>query len=425
MGIFPDQLKIAKVVPLHKKDEQYLMGNYRPVSLLASISKIFEKVAHKQLSKYFEQNKLFYDSQYGFRQGHSTELASVELIDRITASLEQKNKPIAIYMDLSKAFDTLDHIILLNKLRYYGIDGVELKWFKSYLQNRKQYVEIDANKSELKNITTGVPQGSVLGPLLFLIYMNDIQEASAAFSSVLFADDSTFINSMNASIHTNTTNADLELFLNVELAKIYDWLAINKLSLNISKTKYMIFHAANTTIQFVPHLSINDTSLEKVKNFNFLGLTINENLSWKPHGDKISSKISKYCGVLNRLKRFLPIDILRLIYCIQSNINYSILSWGYDCGRLVKLQKKAIRIMTCSQYNSHTEPLFKVLNLLKIEDMLKLSTLNFIYKLNNNKLPTYFKSYHYHSQFEIHRRNTRFTHLIPTNLRQPMEGRNV
>ena len=363
-GIFPDQLKIAKVVPLYKKDNHCTMGNYRPVSLLTSISKIFEKVAHKQLSKYFEIHKLFYDSQYGFRERHSTELASVELIDRILASLEQKQKPLAIYMDLSKAFDTLDHEILLDKLSYYGVVDTELRWFQSYLTNRKQYVEIDQHKSECMLITTGVPQGSVLGPLLFLIYMNDIQEASAAFSSVLFADDSTFINSMNTNIHTHASNTEIEHFLNKELAKIYDWLAVNKLSLNIGKTKYMIFHAQNSIVKFVPQLNINNTELEKVKNFNFLGLTINENLSWKPHSEKISNKISKYCGVLNQLKRFLPIDILRMIYCsiILSNISYSILAWGYDCGRLVKLQKKVLRIMTCSQYSSHTEPLFKTLN---------------------------------------------------------------
>ena len=216
-GIFPDNLKVAKVTPLFKKNDSQLMDNYRPVSLLNSISKIFEKVVHKQLSAYFKKHKLFYKSQYGFRDEHSTELASMELIDRVMNSFEKKHTPLAIYMDLSKAFDTLDHKILLHKLDYYGIKGSELNWFKSYLSDRKQYVQIEESSSTYKTITTGVPQGSVLGPLLFLIYMNDIEEASSALSSILFADDSTFINSINAVFQNPKIDNSLEVNMNREL----------------------------------------------------------------------------------------------------------------------------------------------------------------------------------------------------------------
>ena len=156
-GVFPDSLKIAKVVPLYKKDDKLIMDNYRPVSLLTSISKVFEKIVHNQLSKYFKDNELFYKSQYGFRDEHSTELASVELIDQVMSSFEKRYTPIAIYMDLSKAFDTLDHKILLKKLEYYGIKDTELNWFKSYLCKRQQYVEINNTKSDFRSITTGVP----------------------------------------------------------------------------------------------------------------------------------------------------------------------------------------------------------------------------------------------------------------------------
>ena len=186
----------------------------------------------------------------------------------------------------------------------------------------------------------------------------------------------------------------------------------------------MVFHAANSTLKFLPELFINSKVIKRVKDFNFLGLMINENLSWKSHVDKISKKISKYCGILNRMKHFLPTDILRTIYCsiIQSNLSYSILAWGYDCGRLVKLQKKAIRIITCSRYNSHTEPLFKSLKLLKLDHMLKQSTLNFCFKLNNSKLPIYFRSYNYRNQYERHGRDTRYNYLIPTNLTVTSRG---
>ena len=417
-GIFPNKLKIAKVVPLFKKDDNLIMDNYRPVSLLTSISKIFEKVAHNQLSLYFKQNKLFYKGQYGFRDEHSTELASVELIDRVMSAFEHKHTPVAIYMDLSKAFDTLDHKILLHKLQYYGIKGTELNWFKSYLYDRQQYVEINSTKSEYQKITTGVPQGSVLGPLLFLIYMNDIEEASSALKSILFADDSTFMSSMNAIFPNHIIDHNFEINMNKELEKIYDWLAVNKLSLNVRKTKYMIFHTRGTKLKYIPKIVINHIELERVNNFNFLGLTINENLSWKPHVDKISNKISKYSGVLCRLKHFLPTHILRMIYCsiIQSNLNYSLLAWGFDCDRLIKLQKKIIRIICSSKYNAHTEPLFKTLKLLKLTDMMKLNTLKFYYKLKDGKVPAYFESYKVLSQVDIHNRNTRFNNVINRNI---------
>ena len=416
-GIFPDKLKTAKVVPLFKKDDPLKMDNYRPVSLLTSLSKIFEKIAHNQISNYLKENKLFYKSQYGFRDEHSTELASLELIDRVMTAFESKQTPLAIYMDLSKAFDTLDHTILLHKLEHYGVKGIELNWFKSYLCNRKQFVEIDGVKSNLETITTGVPQGSVLGPLLFLIYMNDIHEASTALSAILFADDSTFMSSINTVFPIQKIDQLFEENMNKELEKVYNWLAVNKLSLNAKKTKFMIFHTKGTKLNYTPTICINGTNIEKVKNFNFLGLTINENMSWKPHVDKIANKISKYSGILGRLKHFLPVHILKTIYCsiIQSNLNYSLLAWGYDCNRLVKLQKRIIRIITLSRYNAHTEPLFKKLELLNITDMLKHNTLKFYYRLKKQEVPDYFLSYQVLTRGDIHGRNTRYNKSILRN----------
>ena len=154
---------------------------------------MFEKVAFLQLYDYFSKNELIYESQYGFRQLHSTELAAIEHTDKIYLSLDNKKQPLAIYLDLSKAFDTIDHSILLNKLNYYGIQGNSLKWFESYLTNRKQHVEFKECLSTLKVITTGVPQGSILGPLLFIIYMNDISKVTTKFHFTLYADDTSLI----------------------------------------------------------------------------------------------------------------------------------------------------------------------------------------------------------------------------------------
>ena len=408
-GIFPNNLKLAKIIPLHKKESRELMDNYRPVSLLNALSKIFERAVYNQLYKYFKNNNYFYKNQYGFREEHSTELAANELIDRVLEDLDKKRNPIVVFMDLSKAFDTLDHSILLKKLEYYGVKGTELSWFKNYISNRKQYVEIAGHQSSLANITTGVPQGSILGPLLFLIYMNDIPFSSKYFEFILFADDTSLKSYMN--IHVPTfSKQNLSNTINKELENVHNWLAVNKLSLNVKKTKFMVFHTRQHNIQLhIPELKIGNKTIDRVENFDFLGLTLNDKMCWKPHVNKIASKISKYVGILNRLKRYVPSHILKMIYnsIVQSNLNYCILAWGYNCGRLKILQRKAIRIITNSKYNAHTSPLFKKLSLLKLEDMFKMNMLKWYHKYVNNKLPHYFKGYRIQTQEEIHNHDTR------------------
>ena len=195
-GIFPNNLKIAKVIPLFKKDDETNLENYRPISILPAMSKIFEKWVYKQLNEYFISKSLFYKSQHGFKKLHSTKTAALEFTDRITNFLDSGKLPIAIYLDLSKAFDTLDHQILLQNLEYYGIRGSTLNWFKNYLTDRKQYVYFSDACSDILPVRTRVPQGSMLGPLLFIIYTNDMHLASTKFDSLLYADDTTLINSL-------------------------------------------------------------------------------------------------------------------------------------------------------------------------------------------------------------------------------------
>ena len=409
-GIFPDKLKIAKVLPLFKKDDHTLMDNYHPISLLTSISKLFEKVVFSQLYDYFRNNDLYYDSQYGFLKNHSTEYAAMELTDKVLKDIDERNISLAIFMDLSKAFDTLDHSILMNKLAYYGIHGAALRWFTSYLTGRSQYVEIDGVSSNILLLSTGVPQGSILGPLLFLIYMNDIPNCTEHFNFILYADDTTLNNTVQI---PSLSPVDI----NNELAKVYDWLAVNKLSLNVRKTKYVIFHAMNKRIEgVIPNLEINGIPLERVQNFNFLGLVLNENMSWKPHIDLLANKLAKCAGVLNKLKRFLPIHILRTLYfsMVQSRLVYCILTWGFDCYRLEKLQKRFARIISSSKYNAHSEPLFKVLDILKIEHLFSQSCLKFVYKFKNSQLPKYFLSLQCVPRSSIHDHDTRNASQIDT-----------
>ena len=240
-GIFPDKLKIAKVIPIFKKGDDTDVNNYRPISLLPAISKIIEKGIYNQTYNYFDQNKIFFAHQYGFRKQHSTELAVLELVDRTIYNLDNDETPINIFLDLSKAFDTLNHIILLNKLHHYG----SLNLFKSYLQNRKQYVVINNAKSETLDITTGVPQGSILGPLLFIIYIIDLPNASNIFQGIMYADD-TILSASLQSIKSTNPNETVDTLINKELSKISEWISLNKLSLNVKKSKYIVHKMTNT-----------------------------------------------------------------------------------------------------------------------------------------------------------------------------------
>ena len=387
-GFFPDKLKIAKVIPIHKKDDETFFTNYRPISLLPALSKIFEKAIYNQLYEYFQEYKLFYNSQYGFRAGHSTEYAAIELVDKIITEMDKDKLPICFFLDLSKAFDTLDHRILLDKLNYYGIKDTPAKLFESYLTNRFQYVEMNETKSELLPIMTGVPQGSILGPVLFIIYINDISEVSKTFEFIMYADDSTLTSTLNSFLSDNTDPSP-DVLINRELIKITEWLNSNKLSLNVQKTKFTIFHQPNKKVR-IPNITINSIPVEHVNTFNFLGITLDQQLNWNAHIDKLANKLSKGLGILNKLKHILPMSAKLKIYhsIVLSHINYGILVGGFKLDKIEKIQKKIIRVLTCSQYNAHTDPLYKNLNLLKVKDIFTISKLKFYHNYVNNKLPT-------------------------------------
>ena len=285
-GIFPDTLKIAKIIPLFKKGDRNLLENYRPISILPAISNIFERIMFNQIHSHFSTHNLFYSGQYGFRVNHSTQLAALELIDRITQDLDQGNTPITIFMDLSKAFDTLNHDILIYKLKAYGLSETALKLMQSYLTNRKQYVEINNTQSTKNDITVGVPQGSILGPLLFIIYINDIIHSSTVFKFIIFADDTTLYTTLD-------TQENINDILNDELVQINNWLKVNKLSVNVAKTKAMLFHMPQKQIHN-PRLTIAGSNIEFIDNFNFLGITINKHQNWTKHGYIICEN-SKNC----------------------------------------------------------------------------------------------------------------------------------
>lgn len=411
-GVFPTLLKIAKITPVYKKNDNRILDNYRPISILPSVSKLFERVIHNQINQHFICNNLYFNGQYGFREFHSTELATIELIDRIIIDCDKGNTPINIYMDLSKAFDTINHDILLSKLKHYGFIDNSLSLLRSYLTNRKQYVEFNESKSNKLTITTGVPQGSILGPLLFIIYINDISNSSNIFNFITYADDTTLYVTLNSTDPNIPTQ--MEAILNTELNNVNDWLDLNKLSLNISKTKCMSFQPTNRTIP-LPKLLMRNTPIEYVKHFNYLGIIIDDKLNWKIHVENIAKKISKTICIMNKLKYYLPITTLKTIYdsLINSYLNYGILCWGLRPNRLFKLQKKAVRIITGSRNKAHTDPLFKKLNILKLDDIIIRKLYKFYFRYVKNHLPQYFINNMKIVQVS-HQHNTRHSrYLIP------------
>ena len=347
-------------------------------------------------------------SQYGFRSNHSTGDAAIEFNHYLIDQIEQNHIPIAIFLDLSKAFDTIDHNILLNKLHHYGIRNNEFRWFKSYLSDRNQYVLFEGTKSRKQNIKSGVPQGSILGPLLFLIYINDLDCASDLLKLVLFADDSTLntylcFNKRHSACLDRLTK---EVIINKELGKISDWLDVNKLSLNISKTKYMIFHAWQLKInpESLPSLKFYNKQISLVSEFNFLGILFDKHLQWNKHIDCLMIKLSRTLGILNHLKSYIPKSCLKILYnsLFHSHLNYGILLWGHKIDRIVPLQKKALRIISLSHFLSHTDPLFKNENILKVYDIFKLKCISLYYRFKNNLLPLNIRSFFRESYTPIH-----------------------
>ena len=289
--------------------------------------------------------------QYGFRKQHSTELTALHLMHNIIQDMDMGKIPISVFLDLSKAFDTLDHTILLEKLKFHGICGNELKLFKNYLTKRKQYFQFESTKSSFENILTGVPQGSILGPLLFVIYINNISSASTFFKMLIYADDNTLYKSFSVHDYMNNIRR-LSHIINLELKKVISWVNLNKLSINVPKSKYMIFHVPQQKINF-PSLEIEDIAITYVEQFSFRGITLDKHVNWNAHTNNISNKISSVIGIMNRIKKIVPPAILKTIYnsLILPHLHYGILLWGLttvNSKRIFKLQKKAIRVLSAT-----------------------------------------------------------------------------
>ena len=407
-GVVPNSLKLAKITPIFKAGDRNLLTNYRPISILPYFSKFFEKVIYERVMSYLTTKNALFKSQYGFRTGHSTYMAVMEMCDKISEAKEKSHFSMGVFFDLSKAFDTVNHKILISKLEHYGIRGVCLDWLTDYLRNRKQSVLYDGHFSLVSDVTCGVPQGSVLGPLLFLIYVNDISNTSSLLHFVMFADDTNVFMS-DKSIHVLVNK------MNIELKLVGDWFKANKLSLNLEKTNFILF-CSRRKLANVPRcdisINIDNQCISKVTSAKFLGVHIDEHLTWSEHINVISKKISKNIGIISRVKHLMPRNILVSLYysLIYPYMSYCNVTWASTYHTrltiLTTLQKRAIRIVCNVPFRAHTKPLFRDLKILHFDCINKLQIGIFMYKLNSNLMVTSFDHW-FCKNSEVHDHYTR------------------
>ncbi len=384
-GTFPKEWKLAKVIPIHKKGSKEDMGNYRPISLLPTMSKVIEKILDKQIREYMEENNYFTPNQFGFRKEHETGHILMKAQEKIAQDKRNKETTIGVFLDLKKAFDTVDHQILIKKIGHYGINT---NLIKSYLQNRKQYMDIKGCISGQRTITHGVPQGSILGPLFFILFINDLPLASE-MCTLLFADDTTLLLSGKdkEELITNTNN---------NLRRIKTWFDSNGLTVHAGKTNYMVFNTRKRS-QFNGNIKYGKDTLERIgegeanETTKFVGIYIDELLKWKTHINKTKYKITNNLYILSANKHTIPTRIKILLYnsFIKPHMDYGIELWGKQGQAIMsKLQKKAVRIATNTRNPiAHSEPIYRKYKILKFEDVLKQRLGKLCYRYTKNTLP--------------------------------------
>ena len=387
-GIFPDDLKNAFVSPIYKNGDKSDRSNYRPISVLSTVAKVFEKLVYSQIISYIDDSKILSNSQFGFQKGHSTTTSLLNATNNWLLNIDKGLINGILFLDLRKAFDTVDHKILINKLEMYGIKNSAFNWFKSYLDKRYQTCKINNVKSSRKVIECGVPQGSNLGPLLFLLYVNDLPNCLVNSKPNLFADDT------NVSTFAKSTE-ELEKRLNLDLKNIYQWLVANKLTLNLTKTEYMIIgsrHILNK-IHSDLDIKIGDYSVKRTKTTKCLGMVIDDKIKWEDHIDHVSKKVSRGIGAIKLIKPYVPKSCLNQVYnaLVKPYFDYCSLVWQ-NCKlelqiKLQKFQNRAGRVITGDNWEVKSRNVLNKLNWQPLNEIRLFETLLFMRRILKDEVP--------------------------------------
>ena len=380
-GVFPNKLKIAKVTPVYKKGNKKEVNNYRQISVLPAFSKIYERAILTRINNFIEQNDILVEYQHGFRQNKSTETALHQFIAKVYKYLDEKYQVAGVFLDLSKAFDSLDHEILLYKSNNVGIRGLPLQLLSSYLTDRVQTVYCNSSFSTFGTIKQGVPQGSILGPVLFLIYVNDVVHASNKCSFTIFADDTSLI-------YAEENINDLHNTVQDDLRCISEWILCNKLKLNIQKTNLILFKNRSQH-HVIPSVKLNNEEIQQVQQVKFLGIFVDEHLNWKSHINYITSKLSKICGLLYRVRNQLPQTALTCLYytLCYPHLMYCVSVWGCTWPTYLNdaslAQKRIVRTINFKGKYDHTADIFMNSHLFNFYSIHKYFLLLAIYKYIN------------------------------------------
>ena len=380
-GVFPKILKSAIIVPIFKQGNKKLANNYRPIALISSIGKLIEKCIKYKLTNFLEKYKLLSNQQFGFRKDTSTENALCGVTDRILNDLDSGKKVVGIFLDLTKAFDTVVHQILLERLHNIGIRGIANDLFKSYLSGRSQRVKIDNILSDPIEVECGVPQGTVLGPLLFNIYVNSVFSILHRGGIYCFADDTMII------VNGNTWDLAV-LEAERALSSIKAWLDSSLLTLNVDKTKFITFALTKRALPDIHCLVLHDKDchlnkvhckcrnlIKRQEFWKYLGILIDETLTWKNHINYVTAKVRKLIFKFYELRNIVNIKVLKMVYysLIQSMINYGLVVWGYarrnSISTLIVAQKHIIKIIYFKIKRYPTYLLFQESNFLNIEQL--------------------------------------------------------